>query len=474
MPKISKNIKKFRAEKNLTQDALAEKLHVTRQAISNWENDKTKPDIEALEALASALEVEIEELIYGEKKEIIVSQDKTKEKNRIKIILAIVGSLLVALGLTLVFFGFWQGFSLPVQTAFSVLPMLIGQAVALLIFFKKKGSISYYEGASIIWTVGIISTIALVDYIYDISWVYTDYLLVDLLLVLPVMFIFGAVSPLIFYYYMTIHIATVGNLQSVIFSMLFFVAGVGFTYLLSRNKEDFRGKFAQWITFLVSIPLISIYIYALFEGEIIEGSILLLVGCLVSYFLSIFILTPHNSPFSLPYRPISVAGLCVSLIVLSYAIAEFVSYGVTELIFMVLMVIIPLVICIIKREELSENISKVIVALFPLAILILAFALSFADVNVGTFYIIAVLTIIFGGALVYYGIRELRLFVINLGLITAFIQIMSIFVNIGHGDIFALGVLLAVFGAVIIVLNWKMLSIRKNLKEQKNGGGDNA
>ena len=83
MPKISKNIKKFRAEKNLTQDALAEKIHVTRQAISNWENDKTKPDIEALEALATALEVEIEELIYGEKKEIVISQDKTKEKNRV-------------------------------------------------------------------------------------------------------------------------------------------------------------------------------------------------------------------------------------------------------------------------------------------------------------------------------------------------------------------------------------------------------
>ena len=83
MPKISKNIKKLRAEHNLTQDALAERIHVTRQAISNWENDKTKPDIEALESLAEAFGVDIEELIYGEKKEVIITQEKTTEKNRI-------------------------------------------------------------------------------------------------------------------------------------------------------------------------------------------------------------------------------------------------------------------------------------------------------------------------------------------------------------------------------------------------------
>ena len=69
-------------------------------------------DIEALESLAEAFGVDIEELIYGEKKEVIISQEKTTEKNRIKVILAIIGSLLVASGLALVFFGFWQSFSI--------------------------------------------------------------------------------------------------------------------------------------------------------------------------------------------------------------------------------------------------------------------------------------------------------------------------------------------------------------------------
>lgn len=37
MSNIGKNISKYRREKGMTQDQLAEKLHVTRQAVSNWE-----------------------------------------------------------------------------------------------------------------------------------------------------------------------------------------------------------------------------------------------------------------------------------------------------------------------------------------------------------------------------------------------------------------------------------------------------
>ena len=160
MSKVSKNLKKIRTEKKLTQDALAEKLHVTRQAISNWENDKTKPDIESLELLAEVLEVDIEELIYGEKKEVINSQDKTKQKNRIKITLAVVGSIFVASGLAILFFGFWQDFSISLQTAFSIIPMLAGQVVALYTYLKKKDSVSWRESAGIIWTIGTVATIA--------------------------------------------------------------------------------------------------------------------------------------------------------------------------------------------------------------------------------------------------------------------------------------------------------------------------
>ena len=63
MSKVSKNLKKIRTEKKLTQDALAEKLHVTRQAISSWECGTTLPDVENLCNLARVFNVTVDELL---------------------------------------------------------------------------------------------------------------------------------------------------------------------------------------------------------------------------------------------------------------------------------------------------------------------------------------------------------------------------------------------------------------------------
>lgn len=57
-------ISRERKKAGLSQEALAERLHVTRQTISNWEGGKSLPDIESLKALAQALDVPIERLIY--------------------------------------------------------------------------------------------------------------------------------------------------------------------------------------------------------------------------------------------------------------------------------------------------------------------------------------------------------------------------------------------------------------------------
>jgi len=69
MKDISKRIKELRMERNMTQDDLAERLHVTRQTVSSWETKKTRPDVEMLEAVAQVFEIELTELLYGKQKE---------------------------------------------------------------------------------------------------------------------------------------------------------------------------------------------------------------------------------------------------------------------------------------------------------------------------------------------------------------------------------------------------------------------
>lgn len=69
MNKVNTMIKRLRLERNINQEQLAEQLHVTRQAVSNWETGKTQPDIETLTKIAEYFDVSVEYLIYGKEPE---------------------------------------------------------------------------------------------------------------------------------------------------------------------------------------------------------------------------------------------------------------------------------------------------------------------------------------------------------------------------------------------------------------------
>ena len=65
MKNVGYSLRTARMQKNLTQDALAEQLHVTRQTISNYENGKSEPDLETLQKLAELLELDMNEVLNG-------------------------------------------------------------------------------------------------------------------------------------------------------------------------------------------------------------------------------------------------------------------------------------------------------------------------------------------------------------------------------------------------------------------------
>ena len=60
---LSENIKKFRLEKNLTQEQLAAKLCISAQAVSKWESGQSDPSTTNLLALAKLFGVRPEELL---------------------------------------------------------------------------------------------------------------------------------------------------------------------------------------------------------------------------------------------------------------------------------------------------------------------------------------------------------------------------------------------------------------------------
>lgn len=92
--KIGRFIYELRTKNNMTQKALADKLFVTSQAISKWENGRGIPDIEQIKRISDIFGVSMKEIIEGE----VVDNTRVNTK-KIVILVAIIlmFSLVVAL-----------------------------------------------------------------------------------------------------------------------------------------------------------------------------------------------------------------------------------------------------------------------------------------------------------------------------------------------------------------------------------------
>lgn len=94
---LGQQLKAHRKELGISQDELAEKIFVSRQSISNWENNKTYPDIHTLLLLAETFGISLDELIKGdveEMKEEINAQERAGF-NRDSVCFAIFGIVTV-------------------------------------------------------------------------------------------------------------------------------------------------------------------------------------------------------------------------------------------------------------------------------------------------------------------------------------------------------------------------------------------
>ena len=82
--KLGLTISKLRKEKGMTQEELAEKVNVSAQAVSKWENEISMPDISVLPVLAEIFDVSIDELLGREKvsKVEILEEEKRKDINK--------------------------------------------------------------------------------------------------------------------------------------------------------------------------------------------------------------------------------------------------------------------------------------------------------------------------------------------------------------------------------------------------------
>lgn len=74
----------LRREHNLTQNDIADRLNISAQAVSKWENDLTSPDIDTLLKLADIFDITVDELLGKKKKETLyVPTEERKDINKL-------------------------------------------------------------------------------------------------------------------------------------------------------------------------------------------------------------------------------------------------------------------------------------------------------------------------------------------------------------------------------------------------------
>lgn len=99
-------IKNLRKKEKITQEEMASKLNITRQAISNWENGRNLPDIEMLIIISKTFNISLDNLILGrEEREMnditkkIINDGSKNKRAKLNLYSVLVGSFLLLIGI---------------------------------------------------------------------------------------------------------------------------------------------------------------------------------------------------------------------------------------------------------------------------------------------------------------------------------------------------------------------------------------
>ena len=127
---LGKQIKKHRQEVQLSQEELAERVYVSRQTISNWENDKSYPDVNSLVLLSETFQISLDNLIKGdiEVMKDVIQKEEIEKMNRYGKIYTI---MLIATAVSAVPLFMWLG-------VWAFIPWGIIWAISMYFAFKVE------------------------------------------------------------------------------------------------------------------------------------------------------------------------------------------------------------------------------------------------------------------------------------------------------------------------------------------------
>ena len=103
---IGKQIQKIRKENNLSQEQFGKRFHVTRQTVSNWENEKSYPDLQTLISISEEFDISLDKLLKDTPKMVEDFDSAVAGRRRTKRTIIILVALIVLTPI-LWFIQFW-------------------------------------------------------------------------------------------------------------------------------------------------------------------------------------------------------------------------------------------------------------------------------------------------------------------------------------------------------------------------------
>lgn len=476
MAKVSKNIKKLRTENGLTQDSLAEKINVTRQTVSSWENGRTQPDIEMLELLSQAFSVGIEELIYGEKNKVGLEPTKSDSRKIIKIILASLGSLFTFIGLIIIFFSVWDHIPKEFLAVMMFLPLLAGAGFAAFAYAKRKNSVSWCEGACVAWSAGLIATVTLVNANFDANADFSFLLVSCAIMILPMGFILRSLFPLIAYYVCTLWWSNIGITEIsaihewLIPSVILLAAGIIYTFRIDTN--DIRRKIAVCISILSVAEFIG-FICAYYSEQPLIAAV-----CFILIFFVALYSADRGGDFSYPFRFVCVPCIAVMLTVFVFGVRIFkegcdcITFA--EPIIWVCLAMLSAGI-IFGRKSFVKNPLKIIFTSCGIlaGIFLIIYTLTFDyDGNISVSddtldFIFMIIAIAASIVLIIRGVQNAKMLIVNFGLLMLCAVTVALLIELNF-DLFFNGAICAIMGLALLFINNRMSKAFKAKEAENN------
>lgn len=253
---------------------------------------------------------EKEELISSDVAETLKSRYVPKKNmGLLTVLFSIIGTVFIGLGIILIGANNWW-YALPtaVRTVIAFLPLLLSQALIIYTHLKKRESTAFREGAAILNSAGIFSTVALIHQIFHIPVDLSDYLLICGILTFPSMVLINAVSPLIVCYWAALNggFCLEGNNAPLITLFLFIPCIV---YSVTKFKEENAKSL-----YLAILTAISVFIYILTATIFERDNFSLILLSFMTLLSSLSFLYEKTGRL---YKALSMGGTIITMFTLS-------------------------------------------------------------------------------------------------------------------------------------------------------------